>query len=112
MVYIYLLTELHAYKTIYTLGEIMAGAILSGIHSAMPRTAFHGFAHALRPVAHVQTQRAEVPRTQAVTRDVMQNPHRELVMSHAGAAFWASQGMKEDERSKKVGFEPHDEKKT
>ena len=55
----------------------MAGAILSGIHSAMPRTAFHGFAHALRPVAHVQTQRAEVPRTQAVTRDVMQNPHRE-----------------------------------
>ena len=31
-------------------------------------------------------------------------------MSHAGAAFWASQGMKENERGKKVGFEPYDEK--
>ncbi len=62
------------------------------------------------PAIRITTPRFEVPQAQAVTHDVMQAPQREAVINHAGAAFWASQAIREDERREdKSGFEPKDE---
>ena len=72
--------------------------MINAIHSAMPRT--RNVAHYVStdgikgPAISPPTLRAEVPRTQAVISDVMQAPHREAVISNAGASFWASQAMK------------------
>lgn len=76
----------------------------AAIHLAMPRTTSRGMpwhaptAHGIKgPAISAPTPRAELPIIQAATADVMRNPHRELVMSHAGASFWANQAIKESE---------------
>ena len=75
--------------------------MISAIHLAMPRTRIHDLVHGIKgPAISAPTPRVQLPETQAITSDVMRNPHRELVMNNAGASFWASQALKED----KVGF--------
>ena len=69
----------------------------AAIHPAMPRTTtrVHDFAHGIKgPAISAPTPRIEVPRTQAVTSDVMQAPYRETVISNAGAVFRAMQAMR------------------
>ena len=78
--------------------------MINAIHSAMPRK-IHDFAHGIKgPAISPPTLRAEVPRTQAVISDVMQAPHREAVISNAGASFWASQAMREEKEAPETQF--------
>ena len=80
--------------------------MISAIHLAMPRTRVHDLVHGIKgPAISAPTPRVQLPETQAITSDVMRNPHRELVMNNAGASFWASQAIEDERRREdKVGF--------
>lgn len=70
--------------------------MISAIHLAMPRTRIHDLVHDIKgPAIFAPTPKVQLPKTQAITSDVMRNPHRELVMNNAGASFWASQALKQ-----------------
>ncbi len=69
--------------------------MISAIHSAMPRTRVHDFAHGIKgPAISAPTPRVQVPETYRTTVDVMASPQREVLISNAGNEFWANQAMR------------------